>query len=65
MDKLEADFRHVEEILDRAKTDVMNLVPEFESFGATVAKENGTDSPGQEQKEKSHAGWFSFLSHKA
>jgi len=75
-DKFEEDMRQVEEILDRAKADLMNMLPEIESLEAVVTGKNGskktTDVPGVSKPEngneplleRSHFGVFRFLTNK-
>ena len=75
-EKFEADIRHVEEILDRTKADLKNLLPDLESFGNAITEKNGTGvetapDAGDAQPDangkampRSHFGWFHSFSHK-
>jgi hypothetical protein len=71
-DKFEADLKQVEEILDRTKANLMDLLPEFESLEAAMAGKNAAvvaTAPGPAENApaipRSHFGWFHFSSHKS
>ena len=74
-EKFEADIREVEEILDRTKADLLNLLTEFESTPAPKLEAAGAVAPGDAGKSKPAAdetilpqrnfGWFHFPSHKS
>ncbi len=69
IDKLEADLQHVEEILNRTRSDLINLVPGDKVQAEEIALQ-ATDESKPEKDKKSHAhgsrsGWFGFLTHKS
>lgn len=77
-DKFEADMRQVEQILDRAKADLMNLLPEIESLrtelrlepgdGSETAAAHASNTAGDGNvftAGRNHSGWFRFFSHKS
>ena len=71
-EKLTADLRHVEEILDRAKAELMNLLPEGpEPLPDAPAKRGGPDAPpvaaGQTHApfvERNRLGWLPFITRR-
>lgn len=74
-EKFEADIREVEEILDRTKADLLNLLTEFESAPAPKLQPAGAVAPEAARDSKPagdetilprrNFGWFHFPSHKS